>query len=120
MSRRLWTDADLRLFAEIWPTTPGKDVAARLGRSIAVCYMKASELGLRKAKLGREQAAPKERAPQPRPTPAPTARKDRIIRAAAQALICQGVDDVAAHMVVGIISRGEVPELRLEMPGQAA
>lgn len=50
MTKRItWTEEDLRLLRELYPTTPNGDIADRLGLSSATISNKAHELGLKKA-----------------------------------------------------------------------
>lgn len=50
MKGRKWTNKDLDLLKEIYPTTPTKEVAERLGRSVKGIGSKAKVLGLKKDK----------------------------------------------------------------------
>src|SRR5579872_272644 len=48
MPRRFWTEADWKLLAEIYPSRPNPEVAARLGRTVAAIYNAAQKSGLEK------------------------------------------------------------------------
>ena len=46
----LWSKDGVKLLRKLFPTRSTKDVAAQLGRSLKSVQMKASKMGLKKAK----------------------------------------------------------------------
>lgn len=49
MTRGRWSAADLRVLRKLYPNTPTKDIAAKLGRSLGPVYQTAARLGLKKS-----------------------------------------------------------------------
>lgn len=48
-SRNPWRDDEIELLRELYPDTPTKDIAHRLGRDISLVYGKAAHLALKKS-----------------------------------------------------------------------
>lgn len=48
MTRRFWTPEEDALLAALYPTTPTKELAARLGRPLSAVYQRANDAGMKK------------------------------------------------------------------------
>lgn len=55
--RKIWNDAELRSLTRLYPDHTAADIAERLGVSIAVVYVKARSLGLKKSAAFHRSAA---------------------------------------------------------------
>ena len=56
MSRRVWTDDEIKLLQALYPDKLTEDVATRIGRPIGQVYAKASHLGLKKSEAFKTSA----------------------------------------------------------------